>query len=364
MFDNVLANRHEWISKDAVKALVSVIVPTYDRAELIVQTLDSVSNQSYRPIELIIVDDGSTDNTGEIVKNWQRELSSVESLKVKYVYQPNNGAPAARNRGASESCGEFIQFLDSDDLLAPDKIAAQVNAFARLGKMTAVFGDFRRFADGKKGKILLYHKSTPLNPEQALKNWLEGKFAGPQSILWRRTDFVEIGPWDESLSLNQDGEYATRFLLKGGKFAYCQNAWAYYRHYTDATTRLAGEITGSAIKSSFRVLNRIENSLRKRGEIEEYQDALAASYFELAEDSALSSKQIMKFCLDKFNQLSSTGEIPGPFIQRLARKLLGVYFKKRLFHFLRYRLGLQPFRPIAIVDSIAELYAYDAPKIT
>ncbi|MCK4825821.1 hypothetical protein KA005_59280, partial [bacterium] len=85
----------------------------------------------------------------------------------------------------------------------------------------------------------------------------------------------------------------------------------------------------------------------------------ALNYYELAEDAAISSKEIKRECLDRFKQLSSTGRIPGSFIERTARKLLGVYFKKKIFRFLRYTLRIQPFKSITSVKNLDELFAFD-----
>src|SRR5690606_31994309 len=97
--------------------LVSVIIPTYNRSGLLLEALDSLARQTYRPIEAIVVDDGSSDDTPEAVNRWISGLVSGDGLRVRYHRQSNKGAPSARNRGLIESRGEFIQFLDSDDLL-------------------------------------------------------------------------------------------------------------------------------------------------------------------------------------------------------------------------------------------------------
>lgn len=104
--------------------LVSVIIPAYNRADSIANTISSIISQKYRPLEIIIVDDGSTDNTYEIVQPY---LQKKELLSIKYYYQKNQGVSVARNTGISKAKGEFISFLDSDDILLPEKIENQVN---------------------------------------------------------------------------------------------------------------------------------------------------------------------------------------------------------------------------------------------
>lgn len=108
-----------------MKGLVSVVVPVYNRREIICETLASIFNQSYRPIELVIVDDGSSDGTGEVIREWANKKHSNQFL-MRQFFQSNKGVSAARNVGMEKAIGEYIQFLDSDDLILPGKIKKQV----------------------------------------------------------------------------------------------------------------------------------------------------------------------------------------------------------------------------------------------
>ena len=109
-----------------IKDLVSVIIPTYNRAHLIKRSAQSVLNQTYSNLELIIVDDGSTDNTEEVVK-------SIDDNRVIYIKQPNQGACAARNNGIDHAQGEFIAFQDSDDVWHEDKLEKQIKCLKETG---------------------------------------------------------------------------------------------------------------------------------------------------------------------------------------------------------------------------------------
>src|SRR5262249_32810495 len=102
-----------WMSNDHQARLVSVIVPTYNRAGLLTEALESVRRQSYRPLEVLVADDGSTDDISSIVDQFQRQLGEDVSLRVRFLRQAHAGVSAARNLGLIESQGEFIQFLDS-----------------------------------------------------------------------------------------------------------------------------------------------------------------------------------------------------------------------------------------------------------
>jgi GT2 family glycosyltransferase len=107
-----------WLKADFVPGLVSVVVPLYNRAEYIVGTLDSVIVSTYRPIEILVVDDGSTDDSAAVVTKWIKQLPGSDRLKASLIEQPNSGPSTARNRGAMESRGEYIHFLDADDMVA------------------------------------------------------------------------------------------------------------------------------------------------------------------------------------------------------------------------------------------------------
>src|SRR3990172_13226391 len=102
---------------------ISVIIPTYNRAAYLAEALNSVISQTYKDFELIVVDDGSTDNTEEAVRRF--------TVDIKYIYQKNQGVSAARNRGISESGGEFLSFLDSDDLWEKRKLEKQIDFFEK-----------------------------------------------------------------------------------------------------------------------------------------------------------------------------------------------------------------------------------------
>ena len=114
------------INEDIIKGLVSVIIPVYNRGVIVKEAIESIHTQSYRPIECIVIDDGSKDNTIKTVKDFI-DQNTDDVFDIRLVKQNNSGAPSARNNGIKNASGEFIQFLDSDDLLYPNKIKDQVS---------------------------------------------------------------------------------------------------------------------------------------------------------------------------------------------------------------------------------------------
>lgn len=192
--------------------LVSIVIPTYNRSSFLQEAIQSVINQTYRPIECIIVDDGSIDNTGEIVSAMRG--SDISSFAIKYFHQINAGSQIARNKGTSEASGEFIQYLDSDDLLYADKIQSQVNFLQRHPECDAVFGDWEEGLPGIKKKITAYKKDDLLL--QLLTDRCVSNFA----ILLRRNLVEKIGVWDANIKRNQEIDFHLKGVLAGGNFVY------------------------------------------------------------------------------------------------------------------------------------------------
>ena len=116
--------------------LVTIITPTYNRAAFLPQAIDGVLAQTYRNFELIVVDDGSTDSTQEMMEGY------AEDPRVRYFYQPNQGQSVARNWGLEEARGEYICFLDSDNAWFPDKLEKSLNAFRENPDVDVIYGDY------------------------------------------------------------------------------------------------------------------------------------------------------------------------------------------------------------------------------
>ncbi len=204
--------------------LVSIIVPCHNARPWLAETLASALALTWPEKEIIVVDDGSTDGSLALARSW-------EPRGVRVVGQPNQGASAARNHGLRLARGEFVQFLDADDLLSPDKIARQVELLAvrpagnvascawgrfRSDPATAQFTDDAVFRDFAPLDFLVLAGDT-------------GVMMHPSAWLVPRAVVDAAGPWDETLSLNDDGEYFCRVLLAGTGIAFAAGARSYYR---------------------------------------------------------------------------------------------------------------------------------------
>lgn len=206
--------------------LVSVCMPAYNSARYIAQTIESVLDQTYKNVELIITNDGSTDETGAILDRY-KDLPNVRILNS------NRGGPSAANNLAyKHSKGELIKFFDSDDVLNNQHIAAQVaKLLANPGCISV--GKIRRFYNDDLSDALY----EPLDTWQDLlpMEWLlidNGKGLGmmqPGMFLIPRPILEESGLWNEDLSLINDFEFFPRVLLKANKLLFTDDASVYYR---------------------------------------------------------------------------------------------------------------------------------------
>jgi glycosyltransferase involved in cell wall biosynthesis len=200
----------QWMREEYEPQLVSIIVPTYNRAHLIAETLDSVQAQTYRPIELIVVDDGSPDETAEAVEAWKNRYA-LEGIRLLYFQQENQGAQVARNRGIVESHGEYLQFLDSDDLLMPQKLERSIGVLIATGAAYVV-ENYSEF-DDTTGEVIEMTDLT--GRDKAPPAHLVANVLNSIAPVFKRDVIKSVGLWTEGLDIWQDTEYMFRVLASG-----------------------------------------------------------------------------------------------------------------------------------------------------
>jgi glycosyltransferase involved in cell wall biosynthesis len=182
---------------------VSVIIPTFNRFSFLKKTVDSVLNQSYQEFELIIIDDGSTDNTKELIKAYGRQL--------KYIYQENKGPAGARNRGIKESNSGFICFLDSDDRWDKHKLAIQLKAMQENPDYLISHTQEIWY---RQGKLLNQKDKHKKFPGYIFDKCLPICAVGISTVMARRELFEEVGLFDESLPCCEDYDLWLRVSAK------------------------------------------------------------------------------------------------------------------------------------------------------
>ena len=214
--------------------LVSIVIPCYNQGRYLGDAIESARRQSHEPVEVIVVDDGSTDDTARV---------SAAHPDVRYVHQRNAGTAAARNRGLRDSRGEFVVFLDADDRLLPDAVAASVDYLARHPDVAFVAGHVRLIeADGTPG-IVPAQDHEPAG-YAALLRW--NHIWTPGVVLYRRTAFDAVGDFDASAGGSADFDLNIRIARRLAIGCHHQVVLDYRQHDANMT-RDAAHMLRSAV---------------------------------------------------------------------------------------------------------------------
>lgn len=187
------------------KPLVSVIIPTYNSASFVAQSVESVLQQTYENIEIIVVDDGSTDDTETVLAPYKD--------KIRYIKKTNGGPSAARNLGITEAKGEFIAFQDADDIWLPEKAALQVEHFQQNSHFGVVFtGSVRFNENGLLDSNIRKGYTVPTG--MVFDRLLTEHFVAMPSVMVRKSCLDEIGLFEETLIGNEDFNLYLRLARK------------------------------------------------------------------------------------------------------------------------------------------------------
>ncbi|MBC6112167.1 glycosyltransferase family 2 protein [Pedobacter fastidiosus] len=235
--------------------LVSIIIPVYNAEKLLAIAIESAINQSYSNCELLIIDDGSTDQSFFIA---QKYISD----QVRIIKQDNKGASAARNHGINRAKGDYIQFLDADDFLHQDKIRLQLELIEEKDD-TLGLGPTAYFNDGENLFSPTIEKEWfsdgTNNPVDFLTKLYGARLVGenyggmiqPNSWLVPKSLIEKAGPWNEELTLDDDGEFFCRVILASKGIVYAQESINYYRKFK-SNDNLSSLTTDQAFRSAIK----------------------------------------------------------------------------------------------------------------
>jgi len=238
------------------KSQVSVIIPAYNAARFLTAALDSVFRQDYPLFEVIVVDDGSTDDTAAVLRPY--------ADRVTILGQENAGVSAARNRGLAAARGEWVVFLDADDQFLPAKLADQTALFTRHPSLAMVHSGWQLVDEDDR--FLRNVEPWRHCPRLDLETWLLWKPVFPGAMMFRRRVVQAAGGFDESLRQAEDVDLVLRIALAGGTAAWHRQPTIRYRHHRGNTIRDGRQQARdlSRVLDKFFAQPRIPRRLRRR----------------------------------------------------------------------------------------------------
>ena len=286
---------------------VSVIIPSYNCGHFLRETLNSVVAQTFKDFETILIDDGSTDNTKEVIEPYRD--------RITYVQGPNKGAAAARNNGLKIASGELIAFLDADDLWDCEKLSAQVALMNSHPEIGVCYTNFQCFGapssttgfEERGGALLRYGREKIGKAEYVLTStclltdFLSIQaFPKPSMLMVRQSCFEQVGYFDESLSICEDTQMCLR-LAKYFKFAYVDCPLVERRVRTDTLASAADDRRYASVH--IQMFENLENWIPLSSRERSITNALlssylfAAGYTDFAHDQLDSSRRYLRSSL-------------------------------------------------------------------
>ncbi len=237
--------------------LVSIIIPLYNAENYIEDCISSLLQQTYKEIEIIIIDDGSSDSSLSIARQYESERIHVYSQK-------NKGACVARNFGFKMSKGEYVQFMDADDTIEDKKIELQIDRLRRFGFKSDVVA-FSKWQYLENPEVHLNEQLCKDydNPVDMLVDFiLCPHWMYPHAYLVHRELVEKTGGWDEGILKNQDGEFFARIKTVASKLVYVDGTCVYYRAYTPGSLSkgLSYEKQESVLETLIRISEIISRS--------------------------------------------------------------------------------------------------------
>jgi glycosyltransferase involved in cell wall biosynthesis len=319
--------------------LVSVVTPCHNAEAFIGQTIESVLAQSHRPIEHVIVDDGSADGSWAVIEGYaERHRTRVRTERLPAA----GGASHARNHGAGLARGEFLMFLDADDLLSADAIAALLAAL-RDGEHSdsIAHAPWRRLVRDRRGAWRERPSGLPRprsDPDTALREWLEGRaWVPPCAVLWPRPVFDRIGGWDEELTIDDDGELMRRALSRGVPLTAAGGGGALYRMHEPARVSLSqSAMTEEELRRTGKaVIDATAAELESQGRLAEFAPALGTAYQQLALTALQQGHRgLAGECQALGDRLGGRADVSRTTVGRALVRMVGLERKERLVQWL------------------------------
>lgn len=222
-------------------ATISVVIPVLNGADMVGTAIRSAAAQSLRPLEIVVVDDGSSDGTPDELRRLQAELE----IPLVVKRQSSGGEASARNSGVKLARGEYIAFLDHDDSWHSEKLATQAPAFERDPALSLSFTAYHRNAAEETTLVALEERSW--EPHDILLGLMESCFITPSTVMVRRAALLEAGLFDEWLRLSPDWMMWLRLAARGHRIAYLHSPLTEYQWHGGNISRESRRIAETAL---------------------------------------------------------------------------------------------------------------------
>lgn len=307
---------------------VSFVIPLFNSENFISETISSILGQTYHNLEIIIVDDGSTDNSLDIVK-------SICDDRIIVYSQSNHGACKARNFGFSKCTGDLIQFFDSDDVISADYVAEKVKCFEEFGLGVVVTSKHYRFKNDVSNSFLL---AKPLNRSyqtgidliiDMADNW---KFFQVSAWMVSRKLYMITDGWDEYLKRNQDGDLFFRLLLVCEKVVFSDVPKSFYRLTSGSITTGGG---AESLRSFLYSVDKYRDNLLMIEDSNRTRLAIASFYTNLMHLTVLDFPDITEFIMFRLGELNQKERIGNMFFLNLVLKIIGFKNLMRLVRLIK-----------------------------
>jgi glycosyltransferase involved in cell wall biosynthesis len=288
------------------KDFVSIIIPNYNRQELVSVSLESLCQQTYSAWEALVVDDGSTDDSVKIIKNFCERDKRIRLFNRQR--QPK-GAPVCRNIGLENATGQYIIFLDSDDILAPWCLENRVEQFKKYPQYDCIVFPILHFSKTPGDADILWSKYVGDNAlAQFINMQTPWQTMGP---VWRKESVKKIGGWDESLATWQDWEFHIRALLKGIRYKIVDGLPDCFLRRSEHDRISAGDMKLTRLEAKLLLFKKVMSIIDKeKGTTEEEKKIFAGLYFNHAERAAINMPK-EKIIGDFIGEMKALKVLPG-----------------------------------------------------
>jgi glycosyltransferase involved in cell wall biosynthesis len=302
--------------------LVSILIPCFNAKQWIAEAIDSALAQTWPKKEVIVVDDGSTDGSLDVIRQFNG--------RIRWETGPNHGGNAARNRLLELACGEWVQYLDADDYLLPEKIAHQMEYVSAHADLDIVFGPITLEHWSEQGsRRELLPIPEPHDLWILLASWGLPQTGAP---LWGKQAIVDVGGWNPDQPCCQEHELYLRLLIAEKRFGYYPPNGAVYRHWSSKT--VCKQDISEVHRRRLEIEQRLENHLRKEKLLTwERLRAINQARFQIARVAWQYDSSLAKEIMDQVQRLDpkfSPAGAAAPAHYRLIFNSLGFQGAERL----------------------------------